>query len=410
MLKARSVNPVVMKDLNVFLVQNCIYKKGPISRIDIAAEIDASAATVSRVVEALLQKNIVKNAGIIETNSVGRKAELLEFNYDYGTIIGLYIRERRIDIALANLRGQIIAKDHVSNKNIVKTTDYLDLICNLIKNIINKSTVKNLLTISVSCFGWVDTGKGKILQSLLMPQLKDLPLKQVLESQFHVPVSVENDVNMAAIGEYSFYKNQDIHNLAYIEFGLGIGAGMIVEGKLYRGYASGAGELAYCLPDESNLYEDKRERGCLSAIIGLDAVEKKLEAANIPELSGIARGIPSLEKMMELYLQGHFFLRRLIDEVIDKMALAVCNYSCILNPQIIVIGGDYADAWGDFLLNRLRLAVENSYPLAPSIRASACDEFPELIGAIETALTQGINIIRESGKSSADIEDTMRYL
>lgn len=404
MRKAHTVNPLVMKDYNVLLVQKCIFERGPISRIDIAAEINASAATVSRAVEELMKKNMVQNVGIMESTGAGRKAELLDFNYRYGSVIGLYIRENNVDIVLSNLKGAPILQDHISTRRLSDKQSYVEAICRLIETALREGGTGKLLTISVACFGLVDVSSGQIARSIVRPQLQGLFLKQELEARFGVPVSMENDVNMAAIGEYSHCRGNNIHDLAYLEFGSGIGAGIILNGELYRGFGSGAGELAYCLLEETDLYEDCREKGSLGDSIRLDNVIRRVEQVvgetETEDSDNTDRTL--LMKLLDRYHQDDMSAIRLVDRIVDKIAMAVCNYCCVLNPRLIVMGGDYVDAWGDFLLWRVQRAVEMAYPFLPDIRTSQCSRPPELVGAVETALKKAVELLHLDGETGEE--------
>jgi predicted NBD/HSP70 family sugar kinase len=393
----QNVNPRIIKDINVSLIQSCIYKKGPISRIDIASETNSSTATVSRVVNALLKKNIVNTIGIVESPGLGRKAELIEFNYGYGSVIGLHIHEQHIEIALCDLKGRIIQKDSIPIAN--DRASFLASVFGLIDGVLKNTSAGKLLTISVACPGLVDFESGRIEQSIDIPILKELSLKEGLESGYHVPVCIDNDVNIAAIGEYSFYKTKNVHNMAYIEFGPGIGAGIIINGELYRGYVSGAGELAYCLLDESDLYEHHLDNGSFSASINVGAVEGKIRSIigiKYPDLADSPYPL-LLEKVMEMYADDDFLARKLVDGVINKIAMAVCNYSCILNPQLIVLDGDFVNAWRDVLLKKVRRALAMSYPLAPEIIAARQEMSSKLVGAIEIALNNAAQILHLRG-------------
>jgi predicted NBD/HSP70 family sugar kinase len=376
------MSPVNIKDINLSLIQSCIYKKGPISRIGIANETQSSTATVSRAVNLLLQQNIVNTVGIVESEGAGRKTELIEFNYDFGSIIGLNIQEQHIEIALCDLKGRILHQNKIATIN--EKRNFLSGIFDLIDGVLKKSDGGGLLTISIACPGLVDFDSGKIKQSLDVPILQEVLLKEELESRYHVPVSVDNDVNIAAIGEYSFYKTDNIHNLAYFEFGPGIGAGIIVNGDLYRGYASGAGELAYYLFDEVNLYEYNIDKGSLSASISPSAVEKRLK--NIPYQQALA-------KLLEMYNNDDILARKFVDSVINKIAIVVCNYTCILNPQLIVIDGDFVTAWGEVLLKKIRQALTTSYPLAPEIKTIRPGTPSKLVGAIKIALDDAAQVL-----------------
>ena len=395
--KTQETNPRNIKDINVSLIQSCIYKKGPISRIGIASETNSSTATVSRAVNMLLQQNIVNTVGIIESPGVGRKTELIEFNYNFGSIIGLHIQEQHIEIALCDLKGRIIEQNKIPTTN--ERDEFLAAIFGLIDGVLKKSDVGRLLTISIACPGLVDFNSGKIKQSMDIPILQEVLLKEALESHYDVPVCIDNDVNIAAIGEYSYYKNNNIHDLAYIEFGPGIGAGIIVDGELYRGHASGAGELAYCLFDEENLYEYHLDKGSISVSISPSALEGKIRSI-IGEKNPGLRGAPyqqALTKILELYNNDDILARKLVDSVINKIAMVVCNYTCILNPQLIVIDGDFVNAWGDVLLKKIRQAIEMSYPLAPEIKTTRPGMPSKLVGAIKIALNNAVQILHLHG-------------
>jgi len=395
----RSVSPRVIKEINVFLIQSCIYKKGPISRIDIAAETNSSVPTVSRAVDVLLKKNIVKTVGIIKSTGAGRKAELIDFNYSYGSVIGLHIQEQHIQIALCDLKGRIIQKGEIPLAH--DKDSFLSSILDLINGVLKNKSAGKLLTVSVACPGLVDFKSGKIERSIDIPLLKELLLKEELESHYNVPVCIDNDVNIASLGEYSFYKTKNIHNLAYIEFGPGIGAGVIINGELYRGHGSGAGELGYCLFDEADLYEDHLDKGSFSESINLNAVEgeiRKIAEAEYPALSGAPYQL-LLSKILEMYTGGDARACALVDGVIDRIAMAVCNYSCVLNPELIVIDGDFVNAWGEILLKKVRRALEMSYPLVPEIKTTRSGLSSKLVSAIEIALNDAAGILNLHGVS-----------
>ena len=410
--KTQDLNPRNIKDINISLIQSCIYKKGPISRIGIAGETNSSTATVSRAVNMLLEQNIVKTVGVVESPGVGRKTELIEFNYDFGSIIGLHIQEQHIEIALCDLKGRIIQQNKIPTTG--EKDKFLESVYGLIDGVLKKSDAGRLLTISIACPGLVDFDSGKIKQSIDIPLLEEVLLKEALESRYQVSVCIDNDVNIAAIGEYSYYKTDNIHDLAYIEFGPGIGAGIIINGELYRGHASGAGELAYCLFDEENLYEYHLDKGSVSVSISPNAIEEKIRSIidDPPETAHeyqechsrtISPGLPdttyqqALIKILELYTRDDILARKLVDSVINKIAMVVCNYTCILNPQLIVIDGDFVNAWGEILLKKIRQALEMSYPLAPEIKTTRPGTPSKLVGAIKIALNNAMQLLHLHG-------------
>jgi len=395
--KTQDIDPRNIKDINVSLIQKCIYKKGPVSRIGIASETNSSTATVSRAVSFLLKQNIVKNVGILKSEGAGRKTELIEFNYGYSSIIGLHIQEHFIEIALCDLKGNIIRQSEVPIKN--EKDNFLETIFDLVDGVLKNPDIGNLLTISIACPGILDFDSGKIRQSLDIPVLQDVLLKEALESRYRVPVSIDNDVNIAAIGEYSFYKTGNIHDLAYFEFGPGVGAGIIINGELYRGHASGAGELAYYLFDEENLYDNNLNKGGVNASISQSAVEKRFRSIvgeKYPDLEG-ATYQQILMKIGEMYTHDDIMARKMVDGVINKIAMIICNYTCILNPQLIVIDGDFVNAWRDILLNKVRQALEVSYPLAPEVKTARPGEPSKLVGAIKIALNSAVQILSLQG-------------
>lgn len=393
------INTLTMKDFNVQLIQSCIYEKGPISRIDISSQINASTATVSRIVEDLQSRRIVRSTGTVDNVGAGRKADLLEFNYQYGSVIGVYIRERSVDVAVSDLRGDVSVRKQILTRSIMNNDGYLDALIALIHEVLALSKVERLMAIGVACFGLVDPERGTLMRSIALPYRNGLPIAKRLGEEFRVPVYLENDVNMAVLGEYSRRKSGQSCSMAYIEFGAGVGAGILIDGKLYRGHALGAGEIAYMLTDKAQLYESHTENGCLEESICLDRIEKNLDLLRMADPS-----IPSgcitqqeLEYLLALY-EKNTLAQHLIDGIISNIAFAVCNYACILNPELIVLGGDYADAWGSFLIQHVEAAVTASYPLAPRIELSKCESDPELIGAVESAIWKLVNTLYLEGK------------
>ena len=210
---------------------------------------------------------------------------------------------------------------------------------------------------------------------------RNLPLQDILTENFDLPVFVENDVNLAALGEWGFGAGRSSSTAVTITLGTGIGAGIIIDGAIYRGHNQAAGEVGYMLPDIRFLSEKYDGFGALEMIASgtgiVDRAKYYLQENNIP--------LPSER------LDSHFVFTQaqknvlwaqcIVTETIDYLALTIANISTILDPEIIVLGSDVANS-AELLLEPIRQRLVGTIPYVPRLAISELGCQAAVMGAI----------------------------
>ncbi|MEW6106670.1 MAG: ROK family transcriptional regulator [Bacillota bacterium] len=244
-------NQDLVKELNKAVILNIIWRHAPISRAEIARISGLTRGTVSSLVDELIHDSFVKEIGT-GTSAMGRKPIMLQLNAGAGVIVGVDLGVNYILIILADLRAQVLARKRLSISPEMGERRILEKMLDGIADILAgaPSTPRGLLGIGAGVPGLVEMEHG-VLKFAPNLRWKNVPLKDLLQERFDVPVYVDNEANVGALGEKWFGAGQGIRHMVYLSVGVGLGAGIVVNGELYRGATGYAGELGHftILPD-----------------------------------------------------------------------------------------------------------------------------------------------------------------
>ncbi|MGE5571481.1 MAG: ROK family protein [Bacteroidota bacterium] len=244
-------NQDLVKELNKAVILNIIWRHAPISRAEIARVSGLTRGTVSSLVDELIVDSYVKEIGT-GTSAMGRKPIMLQLNAGAGVIVGVDLGVNYILIILADLRAQVLARKRLSISPEMGERRILQKMLDGIADILAGAppTPHGLLGIGAGVPGLVEMEHG-VLKFAPNLRWKNVPLKDVLQERFDAPVYVDNEANVGALGEKWFGAGQGIRHMVYLSVGVGLGAGIVVNGELYRGATGYAGELGHftILPD-----------------------------------------------------------------------------------------------------------------------------------------------------------------
>jgi predicted NBD/HSP70 family sugar kinase len=215
---------------------------------------------------------------------------------------------------------------------------------------------------------------------------RDLPLKEILSARFGQPVFVENDVNLAALGEWGFGAGREVRDLVCINIGTGIGAGVIIDGSLHRGHRQSAGEIGYLLPGLDYLNSSAEKFGALeSEASGLGIARRGAQA--LADLGRPVRpGELSAEEVFDAARNGEAWAAGVVAETVDYLALALINVTALFDPEVIILGGGVANS-ADMLIEPILQRIKGCTPFAPTLVASALGQRAAVMGAIMLVLT-----------------------
>jgi predicted NBD/HSP70 family sugar kinase len=208
---------------------------------------------------------------------------------------------------------------------------------------------------------------------------KDFPLKARLHKRYKLPITVDNDVNLAALGEQWFGAGQDAQNMVLITIGAGIGAGIIVDGALYRGSSEASGEIGHMIPGREFLGKPYVDFGVLESVASVTGMLNR-----IPK-SVVASGKPSIEELFDAAQQGRAWAGDIVAETTDYLAIAIANLTMLLDPELIVLGGALTPFAGR-LVDPISKRMKGTIPSAPRLEVSNLGLRATVMGAIVTVL------------------------
>jgi len=366
--------PQVLKKINIEQLESLIYEKGPLSKPELARLSGLSLPTVNKLVRQLEEEGKVKSIGLMGSGA-GRKANVYVANEQLGNYIILYYQNNTIICCLADITGEIIEQSKVDiGTNVV--FDPHKSVPNMILEMINTLKDKSRNEIKAIGIGVPGVVKDNNVISSIpnIPELEGINLKKLVEDAFEIPTFIENDIKLTTVGYYHQNLKKKYNDMIYIYFGVGLGSGIILNRKLHKGFTSFAGELGYMAVSMDSDDADYTTKGG-----GFESKIKELR-----EQKNMCETMEAIAKIDQ--------------EMATLFSFAIANLIGVINPQVIVIGGEFIS---DRILSEIR---KNITKLIPS------DNIPEFIvddkysagveGAINMCISNistGIKVINERG-------------
>lgn len=368
-----SVTPEVLGEINRRIILDYVRKNGPASRAELHRKLNMSAPTVSANVKKLLDAEFLLEVG--ETNnSVGRKATLLAFNEKRAYIAGVDIGRSQVRILIADLQG----KEIVSLKEASDISNLNGQMQKLIEAALSKSNIAHsqLKCIVLGIPGIRDPQSGNAVLAPFADQLDLNALVEMLEKEYSTTVLVENSVNCGIIGEKWQGVAQDYENILYISYGIGIGAGVILNNELFRGASGAAGEIGYMVSGRELLQESFNACGALEQAISGGVIQNILkERGRESELANILQGKAKDE-----------FSDRHLESIVQTVGIVMINMTAMLNPQVIVIGGGFGDLLAEHSTPIWEKMLHRHVPYVPQILRSKLHSYANVLGAVAIAM------------------------
>jgi len=383
-----------VREHNLSTVLQLIHNEAPVSRSQIAQTTGLNKSTVSSLVESLLQRRLIHETGM---NSVGtgRPATLLEINPQAGGIVGIELGVDFVAVALTDFEGNILWQQTVS----ANPTDSQDETLSQTLKLCQKATrfcesqELCLLGLGISIPGTVNLEKGILIFAPNL-QWRDVPLQAFFAENTGVKVFIENDANAAAIAEHLFGVAQQSQNFIFIFAGIGIGGGLFLNGKLYRGDTGFAGEIGHS-PIMAEPFQAPchcGNRGCWETYANqysiIQRVQARLEAKRnsiIPRLMEEQNAHLSMTIIKQAADAGDKEAIEALSETGTAMGIGFATLINTLNPEKIVLGGPLSVV-GDYLLPSAKMAAaKHAFPeMRPKvdILLSNFEKDASLIGAI----------------------------
>jgi glucokinase-like ROK family protein len=361
----RTGNQTLVREINLAAIMNQLHSHAPISRAALAEKTGLNKTTVSSLIQELLDLHFVRETGL-ESVGTGRPAIMLELNPNVGIMVSAEIGVDFISVLCSDFAVQTIWNHKEVTNPEIGHEAILNRTLALIRKAIEagQNVAGNVLGVAVGVPGLVDRRDGAVL---FAPNLKwqNIPLRTTLQESFNTQIFVNNEANLAALGEYTFGAARAYHEMLYVSAGVGLGGGIIYEGHLFNGGTGFAGEFGHMTMDPDGEYCNCGNRGCWETQASQSALFRYIEQA-------VRRGRSStlidktnndlsqltVSLVVEAAGQDDAVALEALEKVGRYLGIGLASLVNALNPELVVFGGILSLA-GNFLLPAIDQELEH---------------------------------------------------
>ncbi|TFJ93179.1 ROK family transcriptional regulator [Lentibacillus salicampi] len=375
----KKTTPKLVKMMNRDLIINELKQNPRQSRADLSKKTQLSKPTVSEIVKELIKEELVFETGV-GPSSGGKKPINLIYNARSNYVVGILIENDTIFFTLGDMNGEIVNTIQEKFTPLTEGQVIVDSIIEGIMRILESEKVdlEKVLGLVVGVSGIEMDSEDIIISS---PTIKwgEINLRKELSNLLNKDVIIENDVNLMTIGEFYNGQGKDISNFVYLFIGNGIGSGLFLNGKFYKGFHSASGEIGYMMiGDEKKLNPDL---GVFETNYGLFGVTKKLRQENI---NIVDENADSLLRVLQDN-KNHEEVEKILKETIYHWAKAAINIISIVDPQVVIISGELINM-NQSSFSQYKQTIEKFVPKMPEIKVTRLGSKAGLYGAVYLAL------------------------
>jgi predicted NBD/HSP70 family sugar kinase len=357
------------RELNLQTVYQAVRALHPVSRAELARRLGTSKPTTGRSVDALLAAGLIR-----EADAEGFGAVFFEPRPDAAVVLGLDVGSRYLRGVLADLDGTQLARADVPLMSCAGP-DVVAEAAKLRDDLMARANVDSVAGAAVGLGGVIDPASGRI-RVANQAELNGFAAASEFRSALGMPVTVENDVNLAALGEGWRGAGDGVRDFAFLAVGSGVGAGLVLGGELHRGHHGAAGEIDYVRPGR------EFEPASPAADAFLAHAETRL--ARFTDRTTLTSPLTT-EAIMAAARAGDRFAISLVRMEADRIARYATILSQVLDLELVVLGGGVG-LNSDLLLEPVRRALEPLTPYPPRVEVSRLGASATLTGAVVIAL------------------------
>src|SRR3954468_20266581 len=345
-----------LRRLNRLRVIRALRDEGTISRAEIARRTGLSRSTVSSLVADLQADGLVverPEPGSAHGQQGGGPPILLSFDASAGAAIGIDFGHSHLRVAVSDLASTILSERREPLDTDHDAQQGLELAAEMVSDALADAGVPRSAVIGAGMGlpGPIEQSAGTVGSSAILPGWIGMTAATEMRRRLDIPVMVDNDANLGALAEAAFGAGRDAGDLIYLKVSSGIGAGLILNGRLYRGSAGLAGELGHVLVSPDGVVCRCGNRGCLETIAGTGALVDLLRRSHGDDIT--------IEGMLEAARNGDAGCRRVIHDAGRALGTVAATMLNLLNPEMLIVGGHLAAA-GDILLDGLRESISRA--------------------------------------------------
>jgi predicted NBD/HSP70 family sugar kinase len=364
-------------------IVDLLRERGPMTQAEVARASGLSPATVSSIAQEL------RAAGWLAPGGGPRSA--LALNRRAGVAVGIDFGHSHVRVAIADLAHTVLAEaeealdvDHAAGDGVARAAA-------LVERLLGEAGAEreHVTGVGMGLPGPLRRDRGEVGDSAILPGWIGARPREMIAAALGMDARVENDANLGGLAELVWGAGRGCTELVYVKAASGVGAGLILGGRLYRGHAGTAGELGHLTIDDHGPVCRCGNRGCLETYAGAEAVLEPLRRRHGPDLT--------LRAAIDLAHAGDPGCRRVIADAGAALGVAVAGVCNLLAPERVVVGGELAGA-GDLLLDPLRAAVRRCAIAATrrtEVVAGVLGERAEVLGAVALVLRESRRYVAE---------------
>ena len=351
---------------------------GELTQAQIARETGLAPATVSNIVRDLTA------AGVLDDSDQGKRRKVVRLARAAGLVVGIDFGHRHVTVAVADMGHEVLQERRHALGPSVSARDALKRSSALLDQAMHEigAQMAEVVGIGMGLPAPINSRTGEVGAVSILPGWVGVPAAQLASEHFGQPVEVDNDANLGVLAEHMWGGGKGCDNLAFLKLADGVGAGLFIDGRLYRGRNGTAGEIGHTTFDEFGDVCRCGNRGCLETIVAAKAVVELLQPRYGPQLS-----IADIVRMAE---DGDTGCIRVLADTGRQAGVAVANLCNLFNPERILIGGELAQA-GELLLAPMRESVRRcgipSSTEGLTIELATLGARASVLGAVALALS-----------------------
>jgi predicted NBD/HSP70 family sugar kinase len=381
---------------NGLRVIDALRRSGPATRAEIARHAGLSRPTVSTLVAELVDAGLLverKGEAPADAPRSGRPPVLLALGASAGAAVGVDFGHRHLRVAVADLSADVRAERRVELDVDHDAGAGLDAAAALVDELLDEAGIAReaVLGCGMGLPGPIDRVSGTVGSSVILPGWVGLRAADELEARLVLPVAVDNDANLGALAERTYGAARGACDLVYVKVASGIGGGVVLGGRLHHGTTGIAGEVGHVHVEADGRVCRCGNRGCLETVAAVPALLALLRESHGDDLT--------VDGMLDLVRAGDLGARRVLADAGRAIGRALADACNVLNPELIVFGGELAAA-GEPLLEGARESLER-YALPAAVASTrvthgVLGDRAEVLGAIALVIGDTENLRSEA--------------
>lgn len=337
----------LVRKFNTAVVLNTIRHHAPLSRAEVAKFTGLNRSTVSQIINALLERKLVQET-ILQSDRIGRPGLLLELNPSGGFAIGIEIGVNFISLVVTDFLANVLWRQRRKSDARDSVDTILERAYEMTEEGLRRGYALNLqpLGIGLGVPGLVDLKHGELMFAANLGW-SNVPLTKLWSQRFDLPVFVDNEAKAAAVGEFYFGTARGENNFIFLNAGVGLGAGIMIDGELFRGSHGFASEVGHMIMNPGGELCGCGKHGCWETQVSPLAVIRHFRET-------LSQGVPStvllaadndmdnivFETIANAALQGDNAALIAMNEVGEQLGLGIANLVNIFNPKMVILGGE----------------------------------------------------------------------